>query len=169
MKLSSPLRPRAQRVAGRGQGGGCFSKPTGNWIRGEAPHPRALPAASRREGESAPAVRSSQARLAGTAISLLDAITEQLKSGRSFACTVMAGWSWIAACPFLAIGRDRPPSEGAISAARTGPRPPHAPAPPGRSSAAGNRSGSRGLPRRWPEASRDRGRARRAPDCRCSL
>jgi hypothetical protein len=37
----------------------------------------------------------------------LDAITEQPKSGRSFAWTVVAGWSWIAACPFLAIGRDQ--------------------------------------------------------------
>src|SRR5262245_58890621 len=59
---------------------------------------------------------------------------------------------WIAACPLLAIRRDGPPSEGAISAVKT------APAPSGRSSAAGKISGSRVLPRRWPEASRHRGR-----------
>ena len=69
----------------------------------------------------------------------------------------------------LAIGRNKPPSKPATSVAGTAPQPPHAPAPPGRSSAAGIRSGSRVLPRRWPEASRDKGRARRAPDWRCCL
>jgi hypothetical protein len=47
---SPPLLPRAERVAGRGR---CFSKLIGNWIRGETPHPRPLPAASRREGRKA--------------------------------------------------------------------------------------------------------------------
>lgn len=42
---------------------------------------------------------------------------------------------YIATLPFLAVGRDRPSSEGAISAAKTVPRLLHAPAPPGRSRA----------------------------------
>jgi Bacteriocin-protection, YdeI or OmpD-Associated len=61
------------------------------------------------------------------------------KSGHSFEWMLMAGCWWTTTCRFLAIERDRPLSEGAISAAEKGPRPPHAPAPPGRSSAAGNR------------------------------
>lgn len=58
------------------------------------------------------------------------------------------------------------PTKHATSAAGKRPRPPRAPAPRGTGSVAGNKSGSRLLPRRWLEASRDRDRARRAPDCR---
>jgi hypothetical protein len=61
---------------------------------------------------------------------------------------IKTGLGWIAACPIPVSGRDRPPSRGTISAVETAPRPPHAPAPPGTSSAADNRSGSRVLPRR---------------------
>jgi hypothetical protein len=49
----------------------------------------------------------------------------------TFVWFLAGGWQ-IAVCPLLAIGRNRSPSEGAISAARTAPQPPRAPAPPGK-------------------------------------
>ena len=64
----------------------------------------------------------------------------------TFVWLLAGGWQ-IAVCPLLAIGRNRSPSEGAISVARMAPQPPRAPAPPGKNVSAGERSGSRLLPR----------------------
>jgi hypothetical protein len=62
--------------------------------------------------------------------------------------------------PLLAIGRDKPPSEGAISATETVPRRLHGPVRPGRRKAiVCYKSGSHAFPRRWEEANPDKGRA----------
>ena len=87
---------------------------------------------------------------------------ENRQSGRC------AAWTrWKQPVRFRRIGRDRPAFEGAISAARTAPPPPHVPALQGRTRAADNKVESPSLPRRSQAASRDTGRARQAPDCRC--